>query len=238
VLILVSQGSERLFKGSVFIDLDQTIIEERAIQLVGRVLGSEELILKILLSKEPEYIRSQKIAFLLKGLDLNYVLRLVYETVRFKRGIDEFIRFLIKNNFMINIVTLTYKQIAETIIKKFRDVYGFDITQFTRIYAPVLEVDGDNKITGRIIVPTELSLRLKIPFCIECSLCKRFIVRKEGFGDIISIGDARPDTCMFIESHYSILITSSTTPKIAFVNSSFIARDFVEALEILKKIIK
>jgi len=237
-LILVSQGSKKLFRGIVFIDLDQTIIEDRAIQLIGRALGSEELILKILMSKEPEYIRSQRIALLLKDLDLNYLLKIVYDTVRFKKGIDEFMNFLIKNNFMINIVTLTYKQIAETVVKKFKDVYGFDISLFTSIYAPILEVDEHNKITGRIIVPTELNTRFKIPFCIECSLCKRFIVRKKGFGEIVSIGDARPDTCMFIESHYSILIPTSSTPRIAFVNSNFVAKDFVEALEILKKIIK
>ncbi len=234
----MSQGSRDGFRGSVFIDLDQTIIEDRAIQLIGRVLGSEDLIVKTLTSREPEYIRSQKIASLLKGQDINFVLNIVYNTIRFRRGVDEFTDYLIKNNFVINIVTLTYKQIAETVIRRFKNDFGIDLGGYVRIHAPILEVDKGNKITGRIIVPAELSARLKVPFCIKCSLCKRFIVRIEGFGEILSVGDAKPDTCMFIESDHSILILTSSTPKIALFNSSYIAKDFVDALEILRRIIK
>jgi len=54
VLTLGSQD----YKGSVFLDLDYTLTEERSIVLVGAKLGLDREIIKILESEKPEYIKS------------------------------------------------------------------------------------------------------------------------------------------------------------------------------------
>jgi len=231
VLTLGSQD----YKGSVFLDLDYTLTEERSIVLVGAKLGLDREIIRILESEKPEYIKSVEIARLLKGLRIDLIKKIVYENTVLKKGVDRFISELINEGYSINIVTLTYKQIAEMVLLKISEVLDKDLSSI-KIYAPILETDLDNVVTGRLIFDVS-NQRLKTPFCIECSLCKRFIVKKFRMGKVVSIGDARPDACMFLESDRSIVIKSPSNRYIVSLNADLVIEDFSD-LESIMRFIK
>lgn len=225
-----------ILKGSVFIDLDLTITENRAIDIVGRELGFEEKINHIFSSKKPEYIKSREIASLLKGVSIDLIKSIVYRNIKFKKNVDRFLKGLAERGYEISIVTLTYRQIAEAALEKLYDLYDLEKNLIKQIYAPILVVDPNNIVSGEIIVPPELRNRYKTPFCIECSLCKRFVVRKYGFGRIVSIGDATPDACMFIDSQFSILVKTLSSRRITVLNSSMQISDFERYEEILRSL--
>lgn len=220
---LGSLDYERGLGPSVFIDLDYTITEERSIEVIGRELGLYREIIEILDSSSPEYIKSSRIASLLRGLHIDRIREIVSQKTSLKRGVDRLIRYMMERGFRIYVVTLTYKQIAETVIEKLSRILETAVP--IRIYAPVLEVDERGLITGRVILE-ESSIRLKTPFCIECSLCKRYVVRRHGGGPVVSIGDARPDACMFIDSHIAIAVRSPSNRHVVRLNSDIVVSDF------------
>lgn len=138
----------------------------------------------------------------------------------------------LERDYIIHIVSLTYRQFTDTIIRKLRDLYSLDVSRLAS-HGPALIVDSNGVLTGEILFDTVH--RVKTSFCIECSVCKRYIVRVYGSGRIVSIGDARPDACMFVDSDYAIAVNSHSTRTIVRVNADFVARDLERDLDKIYK---
>ncbi|MEM3831290.1 MAG: hypothetical protein QXS89_03765 [Sulfolobales archaeon] len=219
---------------TLFIDLDLTITRERAIDIIARELGIEDIVTLILDSNAPEYAKSSKIAMMLRGYDIDYLKDIVFRKTEIRDGVERLLKIALDKGYEVHVISLTYTQFTEAVMRKIEILYKID-SSMIRIHGPKLEVGPDNRVTGRIIVdPTQ---RIKTSFCIECTVCKRFLVRVYGNGRIISIGDARPDACMFLESHYSIGVRSRSTRTIVRVNADLFIEDFNKHLDKISEVL-
>jgi len=208
---------------SAFIDLDMTLTDERSIIAVGRRIGLDGWIENVLSSDFPEELKSRKIASALKGIKLEEIACAASET-RSSPCARETIYELSNKGFDVNIVTLSYKQVAEAVLEK------LGLNSKVKIHAPELEtrsgiVTGEVKFNGK---------KFETPWCIRCPLCKRERVLSVRKRPIIAIGDSVPDVCMFLEADFSILIDRGNAPWNLKHYATLKVRDLCEALESLK----
>ncbi|MEM4463533.1 MAG: haloacid dehalogenase-like hydrolase [Fervidicoccaceae archaeon] len=212
---------------SVFIDLDMTLTEERSIQVIDRELGLMGRTLEILKLPIPEEEKSRKIASILAGRRMDDVLSAARKT-RMSPCSKEIIESFIKRGFEVNIVTLSYRQVAEAILSNM----GF--LNRVKIHAPILEVDESNKITGRVLIRSNI---IETPWCIRCPVCKREVSRKMKREPSIGIGDSLPDLCMHFETDIFILIDRGNIPNGLERYATHISSDLCSAHAYLENIL-
>lgn len=179
---------------AAFFDMDGTLLAGRSIFIIAQNLGFEEELLKILSRKRddvPSYIRSGKVAKLLKGFQIGEVEK-IFDTIPLTKGAKEVILWLKKHEFISAIVTDSYTQLATRLAKKL----GIDM-----VAGNLLEVDEKGIITGKIYAPLGWENHNK-PGCSKHSVCKLNALKtiaktyKIPLKRTIAVGDRNPDACM------------------------------------------
>jgi len=213
---------------SAFIDLDMTLTEERTIAVVDRGLGLSGRIEEVLRLNVPEIEKSKMIISLLMGREVEEIVRMASKT-QLSPCSRELIEYLLDRRFEVQIVTLSYKQVAESVLKKITDRW-----REVKIRAPLIEVSS-GKVVG---VSFEESDPMETPWCVHCPLCKRRVSRSGKRHPSIAIGDSLPDICMFLEADISILIDRGNVPEDLKKYASRRAPDLCGALELLSSVLK
>ncbi|AFH42573.1 phosphoserine phosphatase [Fervidicoccus fontis] len=209
-----------------FIDLDLTITSERTAFVISRSFGLEEKTRQILLSREDEYIKSIKISNLLSGIDLRGINKAVLNTKIFDCT-EKLLNLLKEKGFEINIVSLAYKQPIQALFK-----YKLNISN-VNIFAPELVVERENsKVIG-----VKISIgKIETPWCLNCPVCKRYIVRRNKDEFTLAIGDSIVDLCMFLEADKSILIDNGNVPCFLKNKATYAVKDLCSAIRIIENL--
>ena len=181
-------------KFAAFFDMDGTLLSERSIFVIGRNLGFEKELLKILNGKQddiPSYVRSGQVAKLLNGFQIREIEE-VFDTIPLTKGVEEVALWLKKHDFISAIVTDSYTQLATRLAKRL----GIDM-----VAGNLLEVDEKGVITGKIYAPLGWENHIKLG-CSKHSVCKLNALKtiaktyKIPLKRTIAVGDRNPDACM------------------------------------------
>ncbi len=207
----------------IVFDMDGTLLDGRTILFLGREFGFHKEALEIIESDTFQYIKSQKLARLLKGIHINDLMSVV-KKIPLTNGAEETIHQLKSLGYKTAIVTDSYDVVAEY----FKEKLGMD-----KAVGIKLIIDED-RITGRIKMP------LNCPTKEECnhpSMCKKSILQdlSREFGIPISktvaVGDNKVDICMLQEAGLGIAFD----PKVSELEN---AADAVIKRKDLKEILR
>jgi phosphoserine phosphatase len=170
-------------------DMDGTIIEGRLIDALSTKLGVYDQVKRIQYDTSAlGYVKTQKIALLLKGMDAKEIL-LALESIPIMNNFKEVSNILKESGFVIGIITDSYAIAAKALVDKFRlDFFA----------ANDLKIDN-GLVTGEVNMPLGWD---KINCFCKNSVCKRYhletFANKYGVNikDTLAIGDTRGDMCM------------------------------------------
>lgn len=170
-------------------DMDGTIIDGRLVEVISKKFGLYDQIKKIQNdSSICGYIKTQKIAFILKGIDEKELV-IAIDSISLMKNCQNIINLLKKNNYKIGIITDSYTIAAKILVNKL----GLDF-----VAANVLQI-SEGLITGEVRMPLGWD---KINCNCKISVCKRYhlemYARKYGIDmkNTVAIGDTRGDICM------------------------------------------
>jgi phosphoserine phosphatase len=170
-------------------DMDGTIIDGRLIEVISKKFGLYDQIKRIQNDSSIfGYIKTQKIASILKGIDEKELV-IAIESIPLMKNCQRIINLLKKNNYKIGIITDSYTIAAKILVNKL----GLDF-----VAANDLQISG-GLITGEVMMPLGWD---KINCYCKISVCKRYhleiYARKYGIDikNTVAIGDTRGDICM------------------------------------------
>lgn len=179
---------ESKFKLAIF-DMDGTIIDGRLIEVISKNFGIYDQIKQIQSdSSIYGYIKTQKIASILKGIDMREIM-IALDSIPLMKNCQEVISLLKKNGYKLGIITDSYNIAAKMLVNKLNlDFYAANDLKIS-----------NGIITGEINMPLGWE---KINCYCKISVCKRYhmeLYAKEydiDIQNIIAIGDTRGDLCM------------------------------------------
>jgi phosphoserine phosphatase len=188
LLIVYCIIMESNFKLAVF-DMDGTVIDGRLIEVVSKKFGIYDKVKQIQSdSSISGYIKTQKIASVLKGIDEMEIM-LALESIPLMKNCHEVISLLKKKGYKLGIITDSYSIAAKILANKLNlDFFA----------ANDLKISG-GIITGEINMPLGWE---RINCYCKISVCKRYHLEfyaKKYDVDIkntIAIGDTKGDICM------------------------------------------
>lgn len=170
-------------------DMDGTIIDGRLVEVISKKFGLYDQIKKIQNDSSIfGYIKTQKIASILKGIDEKELV-IAIDSISLMKNCQSIINLLKKNNYKIGIITDSYTIAAKILVNKL----GLDF-----VAANVLQI-SEGLITGEVRMPLGWD---KINCNCKISVCKRYhlemYARKYGIDmkNTVAIGDTRGDICM------------------------------------------
>ena len=170
-------------------DMDGTIIDGRVIEVISKKFGLYDQIKRIQNDSSIfGYIKTQKIASILKGIDEKELV-IAIDSISLMKNCQSIINLLKKNNYKIGIITDSYTIAAKILVNKL----GLDF-----VAANDLQISG-GLITGEVRMPLGWD---KINCYCKISVCKRYhlemYARKYGIDikNTVAIGDTRGDICM------------------------------------------
>jgi phosphoserine phosphatase SerB len=170
-------------------DMDGTIIDGRLVEVISKKFGLYDQIKQIQIDSTIfGYIKTQKIASILKGID-EKELEIAIDSISLMKNCQNVINLLKKNNYKIGIITDSYTIAAKILMNKL----GLDF-----VAANVLQI-SEGLITGEVRMPLGWD---KINCNCKISVCKRYhlemYARKYGIDmkNTVAIGDTRGDICM------------------------------------------
>lgn len=170
-------------------DMDGTIIDGRLVEVISKKFGLYDQIKQIQIDSTIfGYIKTQKIASILKGID-EKELEIAIDSISLMKNCQNVINLLKKNNYKIGIITDSYTIAAKILVNKL----GLDF-----VAANDLQISG-GLITGEVRMPLGWE---KINCNCKISVCKRYhlemYARKYGIDikNTVAIGDTRGDICM------------------------------------------
>ncbi len=170
-------------------DMDGTLIDGRLIEVISKKFGLYEQIRQIQSDVSiPGYIKTRKIAFILKGLEEKEVISAI-QSIPLMKNCQKVISSLKKNGFKIGIITDSYSIAARILV----DELGLHF-----FAANDLKV-SHGVITGEINMPLGWD---KINCPCKISVCKRFHLEMNAkrynvnIENTMAIGDTRGDLCM------------------------------------------
>jgi phosphoserine phosphatase len=170
-------------------DMDGTIIDGRLVEVISKKFGLYDQIKQIQNDSSIfGYIKTQKIASILKGIDEKELV-IAIDSISLMKNCQNIINLLKKNNYKIGIITDSYTIAAKILVNKL----GLDF-----VAANVLQI-SEGLITGEVRMPLGWD---KINCNCKISVCKRYhlemYARKYGIDmkNTVAIGDTRGDICM------------------------------------------
>jgi phosphoserine phosphatase len=170
-------------------DMDGTIIDGRLVEVISKKFGLYDQIKRIQNDSSIfGYIKTQKIASILKGIDEKELV-IAIDSISLMKNCQSIINLLKKNNYKIGIITDSYTIAAKILVNKL----GLDF-----VAANVLQI-SEGLITGEVRMPLGWD---KINCNCKISVCKRYhlemYARKYGIDmkNTVAIGDTRGDICM------------------------------------------
>jgi phosphoserine phosphatase len=170
-------------------DMDGTIIDGRLVEVISKKFGLYDQIKQIQNDSTIfGYIKTQKIASILKGID-EKELEIAIDSISLMKNCQNVINLLKKNNYRIGIITDSYTIAAKILVNKL----GLDF-----VAANDLQISG-GLITGEVRMPLGWE---KINCNCKISVCKRYhlemYARKYGIDikNTVAIGDTKGDICM------------------------------------------
>jgi phosphoserine phosphatase len=170
-------------------DMDGTIIDGRLVEVISKKFGLYDRIKRIQNDSSIfGYIKTQKIASILKGIDEKELV-IAIDSISLMKNCQRIINLLKKNNYKIGIITDSYTIAAKILVNKL----GLDF-----VAANDLQISG-GLITGEVRMPLGWE---KINCNCKISVCKRYhlemYARKYGIDikNTVAIGDTRGDICM------------------------------------------
>ena len=170
-------------------DMDGTIIDGRLVEVISKKFGLYDQIKRIQNDSSIfGYIKTQKIASILKGID-GKELVIAIDSISLMKNCQRIINLLKKNNYKIGIITDSYTIAAKILANKL----GLDF-----VAANDLQISG-GLITGEVRMPLGWD---KINCYCKISVCKRYhlemYAKKYGIDikNTVAIGDTRGDICM------------------------------------------
>jgi phosphoserine phosphatase len=170
-------------------DMDGTIIDGRLVEVISKKFGLYDQIKRIQNDSSIfGYIKTQKIASILKGIDEKELV-IAIDSISLMKNCQRIINLLKKNNYKIGIITDSYTIAAKILVNKL----GLDF-----VAANDLQISG-GLITGEVRMPLGWE---KINCNCKISVCKRYhlemYARKYGIDikNTVAIGDTRGDICM------------------------------------------
>ncbi len=170
-------------------DMDGTIIDDRLIEVVSKKFGLYDQIKRIQNDSSIfGYVKTQKIASILKGIDEKEIV-IALESIPLMKSCHRVINLLKNNDYKIGIITDSYTIAAKILVDKL----GLDF-----VAANDLQISG-GLITGEVRMPLGWD---KINCYCKISVCKRYhlevYARKYGVDikNTVAIGDTRGDICM------------------------------------------
>jgi phosphoserine phosphatase SerB len=170
-------------------DMDGTIIDGRLVEVISKKFGLYDQIKQIQNDSSIfGYIKTQKIASILKGIDEKELV-IAIDSISLMKNCQNIINLLKKNNYKIGIITDSYTIAAKILMNKL----GLDF-----VAANVLQI-SEGLITGEVRMPLGWD---KINCNCRISVCKRYhlemYARKYGIDmkNTVAIGDTRGDICM------------------------------------------
>ncbi len=176
------------FKLAVF-DMDGTIIDGRLIDALSTKFGIYDQIKQIQSdSSILNYVKTQKIASLLKGIDEKEII-FALESIPIMNNFQNAISVLKEDGYKIGIITDSYSIAAKTLAN------NYDLDFYT---ANDLMVNN-GLVTGEVCMPLGWD---KINCFCKNSVCKRYHLEtyankySVNTKDTVAIGDTRGDLCM------------------------------------------
>ncbi|MGN6346850.1 MAG: HAD-IB family phosphatase [Candidatus Nitrosocosmicus sp.] len=176
------------FKLAVF-DMDGTLINGRLIEALSKKFGLYTKVKEIQNDSSIfGYIKTQKIASLLKGIEEKEIM-IAIESIPLMEGTKQVISTLKKAGFKTGIVTDSYSVAANNVAEKL----GLDFFSSNRLRV------SNGIITGDIDMPLGWD---KINCYCKISVCKRYHLESHamryniGIQDTVAIGDTQSDLCM------------------------------------------
>jgi phosphoserine phosphatase len=170
-------------------DMDGTIIDGRLVEVISKKFGLYDQIKQIQNDSSIfGYIKTQKIASILKGIDEKELV-IAIDSISLMKNCQSIINLLKKNNYKIGIITDSYTIAAKILVNKL----GLDF-----VAANDLQI-SEGLITGEVRMPLGWD---KINCNCKISVCKRYhlemYARKYGIDmkNTVAIGDTRGDICM------------------------------------------
>jgi len=188
-------------------DMDGTIIDGRLIDALSTKLGLYDQIKQI--QADPSifgFIKTQKIAFLLKGIDEKEII-FALESIPIMNNFQNSASALKESGYKIGIITDSYSIAAKTLAKN----YDLDF------YAANDLIVNSGLVTGEVCMPLGWD---KINCFCKNSVCKRYHLETYAnkysvdAKDTVAIGDTRGDLCMVTHAGIGIAFM----PKDDYIN--------------------
>jgi phosphoserine phosphatase len=188
-------------------DMDGTIIDGRLIDALSSKFGVYDQIKEIQSdSSILNYVKTQKIASLLKGIDEKEII-FALESIPITNNFQKSASALKESGYKIGIITDSYSIAAKTLANK----YGLDFYTANDLMV------NNGLVTGEVSMP--LGWDIINCFC-KNSVCKRYHLethaKKYGVDikDTVAIGDTRGDLCMVTHAGIGIAFM----PKDDYIN--------------------
>ena len=215
--------------GIAILDMDGTILRKRSIDVLCKSLGLSRELLKIdrVSRSLPAFRVGEEIAKFFKGQSKRR-LEEIFDTIPLSDGVNSFLEFLGRKQFLIAIATDSYGFLAQRLAQK----VGADF-----VHGHIVEMEGDI-LTGRLLTP---ACCLRVGGCREFAVCKLDLLRrlKRAKDFSLAVGDGDSDFCVMTEADLPVAYrprTRSLDAVTKFRVSSFaqlekIVRREVERLE-------
>ncbi len=176
------------FKLACF-DMDGTMIDGRLVELISKKFGMYDQIKQIQSdSSLYGYIKTQKIASLLKGIEGKEIV-IALESLPLMKNCQKVINLLKQNDYKIGIITDSYNIAAKILVDKLcLDFFA----------ANDLIISG-GLITGEVDMPlgwNEINCYCRISVCKKYHLVAYARKYNIDIKNTVAIGDTRGDTCM------------------------------------------
>jgi len=184
----IKDSAKALKKMAIF-DMDNTLLKGSFIHTLAAKMGFKKELQQIVVQSSSPFIRTKKIALLLKGINIAEILKTVDE-IPLADGAMEIIEYLKEQGYIIGIISDSYDCVTDHI--KMRAGIDFSIAN---------ELEFSNSIaTGEVRIPSYF-LKTRHSNC-EHEYCKINVLQELtkryniDIQNVLAIGDSSADICM------------------------------------------
>lgn len=197
----IKESSRSLKKIAIF-DMDNTLLRGSFIHTAADKFNFKNNLIDIITTTENPFIRTKKIARLLKGRDISELLQLADE-IPVTSGIEGILELLKQNGFIIGIISDSY----DCITNHFKNKFSFDFSLGNELEFSKSVATGEVKIPS-FFLSHDKSL-CNHDYCKSHALahiCNQFDVP---IADTFAIGDGENDICIIRKAGIGVSFCST-----------------------------